>query len=309
MDRPVAAIDVGTNTLLLLVAVLDAKGALTPLVDVHRVPRLGAEVDSRKALHPDAVARTIPVLNEFRAIATSCHASRIIACATSAVRDASNRADFINEVQSSTGLSIEVLTGEEEALWSFHGAISGFPPPGHMVVLDIGGGSTEVIWGDSHCVSWSASLDIGAVRLTERCFHHDPPSPSEINRASMVIDDAIDSLTQNPPTDAQLVAVAGTPTSLATLACGLKTYSQKAVEGYIMPREQIEGLWNNLSNLPTLEIRRLSEVLEGRADVITAGVLILRKVMDRLGFRAMTVSDRGLRYGLALREFQRSRGS
>ncbi len=304
MDRTVAAIDIGTNTVLLLVAAPDPRGLITPVLDLHRVPRLGAGVDSRKFLHPDSIARAIAVLKEFREAALAHNAGRIIACATSAVRDAGNRGDFIEEVRRTTGLSVEVLSGEEEAILSFHGALSGLTVDHPLLVLDIGGGSTELTWGDANGISFRASFDLGAVRLTERCFHHDPPLPEEIARASDVIDDILAHRTYGFPRNTQLIAVAGTPTTLTTLARGLKTFSAKAIEGYTMQRDALEELWERLSRLPSAEIRALSEVCEGRADVMTAGTLILRRIMDRFGFRSMRVSDKGLRYGLILRELK-----
>jgi|WetSurMetagenome_2_1015567.scaffolds.fasta_scaffold198166_1 exopolyphosphatase / guanosine-5'-triphosphate,3'-diphosphate pyrophosphatase len=310
MDRPVAAIDIGTNTLLLLVASRDGKGILKPLADVHRVPRLGAGVDARRQLRSEAIARVITALKEFQRIARTNGAESIVACATSAVRDAGNREEFLEEVRNETGLSIEVLSGEDEALWSFRGAATFLPQLGRATVLDIGGGSTEIIWGIAPGITGRVSLNIGAVRLTERCFHHDPPLPSEIELASLYVNEALDTVAhQTPPGDAQLIAVAGTPTTLATLAQGLKSFSREHVEGYIMNRAAVEKLWDTFLSFPSPEIRKMSEVLEGRADVITAGTLVLRRVMDRFGFASMTVSDRGLRYGLVLREFQRISGA
>jgi exopolyphosphatase/guanosine-5'-triphosphate,3'-diphosphate pyrophosphatase len=302
MGRVVAAIDVGTNTVLLLIARVDTDGTIVPIKEVYRVPRLGAGVDARKTLHPDAIARVIAVLNEYHAIASSHGADRTIVGATSAVRDAANRDDFIRLVHHQTGLNLEVLSGEEEALWSYHGAISDLPSANQVLVLDIGGGSTEMIWGNATAITKRVSSNIGAVRLTERCFYHDPPSEAEIDQADGLIDRALGPITRTSVPAVQLVAVAGTPTTLATLALGLKEFSQKAVAGYLLEREVIEKLWNRLHRLPAAEIRKLSDVLEGREDVITAGTLILRRVMDRFGFDAVTVSDRGLRYGLVLRD-------
>jgi exopolyphosphatase / guanosine-5'-triphosphate,3'-diphosphate pyrophosphatase len=301
MDRPVAAIDVGTNTVLLLVARQEANGIITPLVDVQRIPRLGTGVDARRSLHIDAMQRVVEVLADYRSIAASHGVERIVVCATSAVRDAVNRDEFVELVHRLTGLHLEVLSGEEEALWSYHGAISGIPSIGSCLVLDIGGGSTEMITGNAHGIASRVSLNIGAVRLTERCFHHDPPLQSEIEHASGLITSAFDAMTPQPGKDSHLIAVAGTPTSLATLSLGLPDFSREAISGFIMQRSQIEHQWHRLRLLPASEIRKLSNVMEGRADVITAGTLILRMVMDRLGLQALTVSERGLRYGLVLR--------
>jgi exopolyphosphatase / guanosine-5'-triphosphate,3'-diphosphate pyrophosphatase len=306
MDRPLAAIDIGTNTLLLLVGSCDRDGSIVPLADLLRVPRLGAGVDASRQLQGDAIARVIPVLMEFQKVAHDHGVQNIVACATSAVRDAANRTAFLEEVHTRTGLSIEVLSGEEEALLSFHGAVSQLPHSSKATVLDIGGGSTEIIQGGGDVLPNRVSLNIGAVRLTERCFHHDPPLPSEIADAATYIEEALNSVAlPSFAPDNEFIAVAGTPTTLATLAQGLKTFSRERVEGYRMPRAEIEKIWQNLHILPSPAIRALSEVLEGREDVITAGTLILRKVMDRLGFAAMTASDRGLRHGILLREFRR----
>lgn len=301
MDRTLAAIDVGTNTVLMLVARRHTDGSLTPIEEVYRTPRLGTGVDATGALHADAIARAIGVIEEYRAIAMTHSVERIIVCGTSAVRDASNRKEFVAEVLRRTGLSLEVLSGQEEAFWSFRGTMSGLEQTSRVLVLDIGGGSTELILGDAGGIANRCSLNIGAVRLTERCFRHDPPTPAEINEAGALIDNALDTARHLHDPEARLVAVAGTPTTLATLAQGLTTFSQKAVAGYTMRRPDIENLWDRLHCLAATQIRRLSEVLEGRADVITAGTLILRKVMDRFMFGTMIVSDRGLRYGLLLR--------
>jgi exopolyphosphatase / guanosine-5'-triphosphate,3'-diphosphate pyrophosphatase len=301
MDRPVAAIDVGTNTVLLLVARKDSRGAVVPVVDVQQVPRLGTGVDAHRRLHPEAMQRVIAVLGDYCSIAASHGVERIVACATSAVRDAVNRDEFVTLVRRLTGLHLEILSGEEEALWSYHGAISGIPSIGSCLVLDIGGGSTEMIAGNAQCITSRVSLNIGAVRLTERCFRHDPPLQQEIADASGLISSALDAVTMEVFPNTRLIAVAGTPTSLATLSLGLPDFSLEAVAGLEMNRSQIEDQWNRLRRLPSAEIRKLSNVMDGRADVITAGTLILRMVMDRLGLQALTVSERGLRYGLVLR--------
>jgi exopolyphosphatase / guanosine-5'-triphosphate,3'-diphosphate pyrophosphatase len=302
MDRPVAAIDVGTNTVLLLVATASPDGTIVPLLDAYRVPRLGAGVDARKTLRADAIARVIDVLQEYHALATKENAHSIAVCATSAVRDSSNRDAFAAEVFTKTGLTVEVLGGEAEAFWSYQGALSGIAFDGRCLVLDIGGGSTELISGTRQRITARQSLNIGAVRLTERCFHHDPPTPAELEDATRIIEETLSTLDTPPAADARLIAVAGTPTSLATLSLGLCSFSSEAVAGYTMSRSAIEQEWDRLRNLPSAEILRLSDVMEGRADVITAGTLILRTVMDRYQLTAMTVSERGLRYGIALRE-------
>ncbi len=301
----ITAIDVGTNTVLMLVARVEVDESLHVLDDVYRVPRLGAGVDARKTLDPDSVARMIAVLDEYRILAASRAPDRIVVCGTSAVRDAADRDGLIAEVRRRTGFVLEVLSGDEEAFWSFQGARSGLSRHNRLVVVDIGGGSTEVILGDAMGIDSRVSMDIGAVRLTERCFLHDPPLDAEIGAAEGLIDNALGAAGTIPRSAVQLVGVAGTPTTLATLAQGLTSFSQQAVAGYILHRAEIERIWNQLRRLPSAGIARLSDVMHGRADIILAGTLILRRVMDRYGFDSVTVSERGLRYGLVLRELWR----
>jgi exopolyphosphatase/guanosine-5'-triphosphate,3'-diphosphate pyrophosphatase len=302
----IAAIDVGTNTVLMLVARAENDEPLVVLEDLHRVPRLGAGVDARKTFNPGSVARMLAVLDEYRVLSAAHAPDRIVVCGTSAVRDAADRNGLIAEVRRRTGFALEVLSGEEEAFWSFQGACSGLPCHNRLVVVDIGGGSTEVILGDATGIDHRVSMDIGAVRLTERCFRHDPPLDAEIAAAGGLIDRALEAAADISPSGTQLVGVAGTSTTLATLAQGLMSFSQQAVAGYLLQRMDIERLWDQLRRLPSAGIARLSDVLHGRADIILAGTLILRKVMDRYGFDAVTVSERGLRYGLVLRELRRA---
>jgi exopolyphosphatase/guanosine-5'-triphosphate,3'-diphosphate pyrophosphatase len=301
----VAAIDIGTNTVLLLIAAVDAEGGITPLVHEQRVPRLGQGVDAARNFHPDAIDRVLRALGEFRIILDAHTPDRTVVCGTSAVRDAANREEFIRRVRTATGFEVEVLSGDEEALWTYRGAISGLPHVERATVVDIGGGSTEIIVGDRTTIRERVSLDIGSVRLTERSFHSDPPTHPELEKAIEIVENALARAGRFPFAGTTLIGVAGTSTSLAVLDQGLPAFRISAVRGYTLERESVDQLFIKLRSMPAADIRKLSAVMEGRADVMTAGALILREIMAHFKFQTMTVSERGVRYGLVLRESER----
>jgi exopolyphosphatase/guanosine-5'-triphosphate,3'-diphosphate pyrophosphatase len=302
----IAVIDIGTNTVLLLVARLSDTGSITPLAYEQRVPRLGKGVDASRMLADDSIERTVQVVREYRTLAQVFAPDTILACGTSAVRDASNRAQLAGRMLQETGLTLEVLTGDDEAYWSYRGALSGFDHVARATVLDIGGGSTEFSTGDRAGITGHCSLDVGSVRLTERLLLHDPPREREIREARAFVRASLGVTAAFDFGGSQLVAVAGTATALAILAQGLERFSLEAVRGYRMSNTQVHDLALRLGAMPVAEIGALSEVMEGRADIIAAGALILDEVMEKHGFPDLLVSDRGVRFGLALREWERA---
>jgi exopolyphosphatase/guanosine-5'-triphosphate,3'-diphosphate pyrophosphatase len=302
-----ASIDIGTNTVLLLIADVSPAGAVSPLVSEQRIPRLGKGVDAARRLAPESMRRVVDVLSEYRPIIDRHRPDHVTLCATSAVRDAANRGEFVALVKAETGFDVEVLSGDEEARWTYRGAISGLPGASRVAVLDIGGGSTELSLGDAHGPTRSLSMDVGAVRLTERFLASDPPTPEEIAAATRDVRSHLERTKSFDTRGRTLVAVAGTPTSLAILAQALPRFSVDAVTNYPLSRASIAALLKRLSGMPVADIRELSEVMEGRADVIVAGALIMLEIMEMHGFGEAIVSDRGVRYGIVLREWERTR--
>jgi len=300
-----AVIDIGTNTTLLLVAGVEPDGSIRTLVYEQRVPRLGRGVDSSGRLDRAAMDRVIAVLREYRTLSSPYAPAVTAVCGTSAVRDAVNRDEFARRVHEETGYDLEVLGGDDEALWTYRGAISGLPQSGRYTVVDIGGGSTEIITGGVRGPENRISLNIGSVRLTERCLRHDPPTPGELEGAIELTEDEIARASRFPFAGSTLVGVAGTATSLAVLAQGLKTFDAASVTSYVLTRDAVESLFRKLSEMPAAAIRKLSEVMEGRSDVIVAGTLIAREIMTHFAFEEMIVSERGVRYGIAFREAER----
>lgn len=302
----IAVVDIGTNTVLLLVAEIDASGTLTTLEYRQRVPRLGRGVDSRKVLQRESMARVVQVLLEFQTIADGHRPAAVAVCGTSAVRDAANRDEFSAMIKQRTGFDLEVLTGEEEALWTYRGGVSGIPGLTEATVVDIGGGSTELTTGTAQVITHRVSIDIGSVRLTERHVRHDPPLAAETAAMRKAIISGLASLPPTFPRESRrVVGVAGTATTLALLAQQRRDFDLQAISGFVLRREAISQLVSELQSSSNSQILRLAEYMEGRNDIITAGAIILEEVMDFLGEQEIIVSERGVRYGIAIREWEK----
>lgn len=301
----VAVIDIGTNTVLLLIARIDPDGKMVPLEYQQRVPRLGKGVDARKNLQPESMYRVVEVLKEYKAGMAHFALQSVVVAGTSAVRDAHNREDFVLLIKNETGFELEVLGGDDEAYWTYRGATSGVPGVKRATVVDIGGGSTEITIGNAMTVENKISLNIGSVRLTERFFKHDPPADPELEAAITFIEDRLAEPKGFDFTDSTLIGVAGTATSLAILDQGRKEFSIDAVTNYHLKLDNVHTIFRTLRAMPSSEILSLSSVLQGRNDVIIAGALILREIMAHFTFAEMIVSERGVRYGLAIREWEK----
>jgi exopolyphosphatase/guanosine-5'-triphosphate,3'-diphosphate pyrophosphatase len=310
----IGALDVGTNTVLMLVAEAAADGQVRRLADFSRITRLGRGVDRSGRLDPESAARTLEAIVEFAHDARALGAEKIVTAATSALRDASDGADFIASVAQRTGVVLEVVSGETEARLAYLAVVRGLhldriQGRNHgLVIVDIGGGSTELIRAEpgrgSQAASLQmASLQIGSVRLTERIVHHDPPSAGEIAELRKVIDAAIESFGWSPRPEI-LVGIAGTVTTVCAVALGLKTYDPAVVHGYRLTRGEVEQVLARFGSLPLEERKLLPGLIEGRADVIFAGTMILSRVMESAGADRLVVSDQGVRWGLIWREIE-----
>jgi exopolyphosphatase / guanosine-5'-triphosphate,3'-diphosphate pyrophosphatase len=308
----VAAIDCGTNSIRLLVADVPPEGAHTDLLRRMEVVRLGQGVDATGRLAPAAIERTRLVLAEYAAQARELGADRVRMVATSASRDAANRADFEEMVTATLGQLPDVVPGMEEAQLSFRGATaslaaaaaahgSAAPRPPYLVV-DIGGGSTEFVLGDDAGVRAARSVDVGCVRLTERHLHGDPPPPDEVQAAEADVRAALDEVAAAVPVGeaATLVGLAGTVTTVAALALGLPAYDPVAIHGSRIPVAAVRSVAAGLLTA-TREKRAAYPVMHpGRVDVIGAGALILRVIMDAFDLDEVVVSEHDILDGIAL---------
>jgi exopolyphosphatase/guanosine-5'-triphosphate,3'-diphosphate pyrophosphatase len=298
----IAAIDIGTNTILMLLADADS-GQIRRLVrDEHAIARLGKGVDGSRRILPETVERVAGVLNDYAAICRQESAELVVACGTSALRDAANRDDVITELQARAGISVRILSGVEEAELTYRGAVSdsfASRADTSVAVLDIGGGSTEVILGSGKQVVRRASIDVGAVRVTERFLKHSPPLSDETEAAERFCREAFSAL---PPFQANTscIAVAGTPTTLAALELHLPMYDPFRVEGLQLTRVRVDEHFDRLKILSHPELLAIHQIHPQRADILLAGIIILRAFCDAVRLPALSVSDRGLRYGILL---------
>lgn len=303
----IACIDVGTNTALLLVADLDAAASNIVTVDHHQtIVRLGQKVDEHRMIHPEALDRLTACMTEYRNLCDGLGVQRILAVGTSALRDAANRDDIIAAVKGETGIEIRCISGDEEAALTFFGAVAGLPEvPEPFTVIDIGGGSTEIIMGTVEQVDSAVSMNIGSVRMTERFCAAQPPSPEEFEAAKKEIDCNL--ARSLPPFFAgrqQVFGVAGTLTTIAQVCLGDRHFDAAKVQGYRLEYDAVHELLDRLRAMKLDEIVALG-IPEGRADVFTMGVLILHQFMRMLGVGSLTVSIQGLRYGVAQQELQK----
>lgn len=286
-----AAIDIGTNTLLLTIGERQPDGTTRIIRDEHSIARLGAGVDAAGSINRAAIERAKEILRTYVAICTESGVTRIAAVGTSALRDAANSAEVCAELGAVAGTEIRVIDGETEAALSFRGTVEGNAP---ALVLDIGGGSTEFIAGRNGVIEYRTSSNIGAVRLTERFFTATPPERRVVAAVCEVIAQATPRTLPHYP----LTAVAGTPTTLATLALSLTAFSAEKVHGFRLTAEKIHELTAHLLALRADEVAALPGVNPLRADILPAGALILQTIMQTLGISSCTVSVKGLRYGV-----------
>ena len=296
MDRRIATIDVGTNTTLLLVA--RATPAIEVLDERAEITRLGRGIGTGGELAADGIARTLAVLRDYADIARRQRAD-IAAIGTEALRRARNANDFLTPAAEILGTPIQVIDGAREAALTFRAVLSSFDDVrrGQLVVVDIGGGSTEIVVATDGRVDSQISIAIGSVHLTERFVHHDPAAADDIAATRRAVGEALAPV-QFPAAPLTLVGVAGTVTSLAAMAQNLTSYDPARVHGYELTRDELRRQIDRLAAADQHERERMPGLDPRRADVILAGALILDCVAELAGAPHVRVSDRGIRWGL-----------
>ena len=297
----VAAVDVGTNSVRLLVGEPDHDGGLRILDRQMTITRLGAGVDARGRLDDTALERTLACISDYAERWAQLDASRVRITATSAVRDAADRDRFFDGVRRRAGVDAEVLSGEQEARTAFLGATVGVDDPRPYLVLDIGGGSTELILGSTGPEAMT-SRQLGCVRLTERCLHDDPPTSEQLTAAVEVIDAEITAADEvmTPGSAATLIGVAGTVTTVGALWLDLPAYLPDRIHGTRVPAAGVHEITQRLAAMTSRQRAALGPMAPGREDVIVAGALILDRVVERYGFDSVVVSESDILDGLAL---------
>lgn len=300
-SKRVAVVDIGTNSTRLLVA--DVAGRRVSEVERRtRVTRLGRGVDLSGQLSSEAIEDVCDTVAEYVALYEDLGAVAVTPIATSAVRDASNGGAFIAELRERFDLSAKTLDGEQEALLTYLGATAENPPVDSTVVVDIGGGSTELIVGTNGDVGFHTSLQAGVVRHSERHLPADPPTASGLEALAADVRGLLDSAVGERP-DAHAnagIAVAGTPTSLAAVELGLAEYDSELVHGHVLELGSIQHMLSTLASMPLSERARLTGLHADRAPTIVAGVVVLTEVMRAFGLERITVSEHDILYGVAI---------
>lgn len=301
--RRLAGIDIGTLTCRLLIADLASGHPLTELRSDRRILRLGEGVDQTKQLSFAAMDRVIHCLQEWRNVIDGYQVGAIAVVATSAVRDAMNQDEFLERVKREAGFEVEVISGEEEARRTLLGIRSGLPEGvTDILALDIGGGSTEFILDRLGQKPIMRSIDIGVVRLCERLLRHDPPTDEEVRHAYEWVTRETKAAVANMGDYRQVtfVGTAGTVTSLAAMAQKLPTYEPARIHNYVLKLETIRDLEHTLLSRTKAERVGLPGLEKNREEVIAAGAIIIRMIMETLSHQSVLVSDLGLREGVLI---------
>ncbi|MHA7177614.1 Ppx/GppA phosphatase family protein [Arthrobacter sp. Sr24] len=310
----VAAIDCGTNSIRLLIAdVTEQPDGGQSLRDVHRemrVVRLGQDVDVTGSLAPEALARTFAAVQDYAAIIAANNVERVRFVATSATRDASNRDEFVAGIKERLGLEPEVVSGAQEAALSFSGAVSVLPALGtkKVLVVDLGGGSTEFVVGDGSGVLSALSTNMGCVRFTERYLQADPPSEEQISLAEAAVQEKLAEVLAVVPLAEidQVVGVAGSITTITAHALGLASYQSEVIHAAVVPLDTVDAAASSLLSMTRVQRAELGFMHPGRVDVIGAGALIWRTVLRNLAelsggrVESATTSEHDILDGIAL---------
>jgi len=298
-----AAIDVGTNTIRLLVAEAVSADRFTILHQEQTIARLGEGLMPSRLLQDAPRRRSLTILKRFAEVTRRFKALHVAAVATSAVREASNREEFVAAVLRESGLSIQVIDGSEEARLTLLGVRHGLRlGSSRVLVMDIGGGSTEFILAKGEVIEAIVSTGLGVVKLTEAHLKSDPPTPGELQAIERVVADRMDRLRAELPDleGTVLIGTAGTPTTLAAIDLGLTVYTPDRVDGYRLSVARTRQLLHALATKPLAERSKIPLLEPGRADLIVAGATLAVTVMGMLGYDEFMVSDSGLREGVLL---------
>ncbi|MET7758427.1 Ppx/GppA phosphatase family protein [Streptomyces sp. NPDC005389] len=306
----VAGIDCGTNSIRLLVADVtvpdsaSGAGSTGDLIELDRrmtIVRLGQGVDKTGRLAPEALERTFAACRAYAEVIKDLGVEKLRFVATSASRDAENRADFVNGVVEILGVEPEVITGDQEAAFSFTGATGELHGDDRRLVVDIGGGSTEFVVGNRH-VEAARSVDIGCVRLTERHVRHDPPTAEEADAIRADVRAALDLAAETVPIDTAdtLVGLAGSVTTVAAIALGLPEYDSEKIHHARISAAQVAEVTDRLLASTHAERAAIPVIHPGRVDVIIAGAIVLREIVERVGAHEVVVSEHDILDGIAL---------
>lgn len=300
----VASIDIGTNTVLLLIAEVNLKTRqINPLLNEQRIPRIGKGLQNGGEIKMEKISSLMDVLFEYQNKIKAHKCDRVIVTATNALRIANNSREIISSIKKKFGLSVEVISGDQEAEFAYLGAVSAESVNRTSLVIDIGGGSTEIIFGEQQKILFRKSFLIGSVSATEKFLLHSPPSPNQVLELKNRISEIFGRMDNNF-IPCQVIGIAGTVTTLACMIKGLKKFDENIVEKSIISQSEAAITVDKIKKMKAAEIlSEYGEVLKGREDIIVAGAIILTELMKLLNINELFVSTRGIRYGAIAAEF------
>ena len=295
----IASIDIGTNTILLLIARANIKNQkIKVLFEAQKIPRIGEGLKPGFPISEVKEKLLLQILASFKVEAEKHNCDRILVTATHAFRIASNRDGLIEKIKNQLQLEVNVVSGIEEAKLTFLGCTNEFSTKEYYAVIDIGGGSTEIIFGSRNKLDSDCSLPFGVVSLTEQYFSNDPPTSLEINRVRMEIQTQLKKSVNSNMKFEKAIAVAGTPTTLACIKRGMTSYDESLIEGEILTSTEVAKFVEELSLMSSQEIKNsFKSVVEGREDVLLAGTILLNEIMNHTKASEVVVSAKGVRYG------------
>ena len=298
-----ATIDTGSNQVLLFIAKVDDGKIKEVLLDRGEITKLGEGVNTTGVLSEEAQERTLKVLEEFKALLSKYDVDNYYAVGTAALRDAKNSKDFLEKVKEMTGLEINVIPGEEEARLSFMAVVGGLNlRDKETVIIDIGGGSTEFIFGRGTKIVDRFSTQLGALKLTERFLKSDPVKDEEFNAMMDFLKNELKRV--NPPSkNPFLVGMGGTMTNLSAIKHKLEKYDPSVVQGSSITLDELNGIIDDIKSRTIEKRKEIKGLQPKRAEVILAGTGILKSIMERIGADKITISDMGLRHGLMFDKF------
>lgn len=303
----VASIDIGSNTVLLLIAEVDDKGNVKSKLNLYRAPRISKGLTADNYISKEKIAALKSVLSEYHSVISDYNCKHVYLVGTNALRIANNSFEIIKEIKNDFGWDIKIIAGDEEARLSFLGATYHLKSSDAKIVFDIGGGSTEIIIGNDTTITFKKSFHTGVVSLTERFLKHNPPTDEEIFMATDRLTKLFSEIKLDKTTDYNVIAVAGTPTTLSCIKQNIKIYDEKLVDDSILTINDVQEISSRLSTMKSEQIAgEFGQVVDGREDVLFAGTLILINIMKVLRAEKMIVSNKGLRYGVIVDQLKKN---
>lgn len=295
----VASIDIGTNTVLLLIAELDLKKRkIHPILEVQKIIRIGKDLEIGKPIRKEKIELLLETLAEYKDLANQHQCKRILLSATNAFRICTNQSEIVNEINKRLGLHVNVISGIQEARYTFLGCTFDYPKKEKFVVIDIGGGSTEIILGSKKNIQSVYNFKFGVVSLSEKFFRYDLPNKSEILDLRANIKRQLRQKITDKYLFNKAIAVAGTPTTLACIKNNLSVYDESLIENEILEIKEVKNFVSELSVLSSNQIKKTyKSVVEGREDVLLTGTILLFEIMKHIKAETVIVSSKGVRFG------------